>query len=59
MYCTIYLKRTKQRYAERGMERESATSINIYDWKEYKILLSYPDKCGTWNISHTGYKKVT
>ena len=54
----IHIQRTEQRYAKRRMEKESSTSIYIFNWEEDKFLLRYPEKVENWEICHTGYDEV-
>ena len=40
------------------MKQESSAIIQIINWKEDKIILSYADKYESWEICHSGSNEV-
>ena len=54
----LTLQRTEERYAQRKLELDYSTNIQIYDWKKDKFLLQYLRKFENWDIFHIGLNEV-
>ena len=56
MYLSI--QRLEERYAKRRMEQESSTYIRIFNWKDDKICLLYPEQFQSWKVCHMNDDEV-